>query len=314
MRAAAKLLCAVNKIPRRYWAPLALSAVFTVALVIVISGPVSRGDGLEREAAVKQDQTGPSPGGQLDKKIADIEESLKNNPEDLKTLFEAGLLKFRKGPAFYPGAIADLEKARQLGLADERLFYYLGVMYQGVGLYDFACEEYHKFLRNHPGDFEISMRLAKLDYDALRFSESARGYETLKLKYPKNPVVLENLTLALWKNNQDYTQSLLELKGLGSEAAFRAVYTEGTIAYELKDYARAERLLKSTVSNAEYRALIDLAQAYWLLGNSALKLKDNDEAFDAFTGLLKLNPSHEEAKSLLARLERARKAAAKKKK
>lgn len=305
---------AVNKIPHHYWAPLALSAVFTAALGIVISGPAARRGGLEREVIAKLGETEPALGGRLDRKIAGVEERLKTNPEDLKALFEAGLLKFRKGPTLYPGAIADLEKARQLGLADERLFYYLGVMYQGVGLYDFACEEYRKFLRNRPDDFEISMRLAKLDYDALRFSEAARGYEILKLKYPKNPVVLENLTLALWKNNQDYSKSLLELKGLGSEAAFRAAYTEGTIAYDLKDYPRAERLLKSTLSNAEYCALIDRARAYWFLGDSALKLKDNGVAFDAFTELLKLNPSHEEAKSLLARLERARKAAAKKKK
>lgn len=305
---------AVNKMPLRHWAAPALSAVLTAVLVILISGPSVRRSGLEREVIAEPGGgTGLPAGTQLDGKIAGVEEALKTAPEDLKTLFEAGLLKFRKGPAFYPDAIANLEKARQLGLADERLFYYLGVMYQGVGLYDFACEEYRKFLRNRPGDFEISMRLAKLDYAALRFSEAVRDYELLKLKYPKNPVVLENLTLALWKNNQDYSQNLLELKGLGFEAAFRAAYVEGIIAYELKDYSRAGRLLKSALSDAKYSAFIDRVRAYWLLGDSALKLKDNDGAFAAFTELLSLNPSHEEAKSLLARLEKARKTDAKKK-
>jgi len=314
VRAADKLSRVVNKIPQHYRVPLALLAVFAVALIVVISGLSARRGVLEREVIAKPGETGPASGGQLDKKIAGVEEALKTNPEDLKALFEAGLLKFRKGPAFYPDAIADLEKARQFGLADERLFYYLGVMYQGVGLYDFACEEYRKFLRNRPGDFEVSMRLAKLYYTALRFAEAVRDYEILQLEYPKNPVVLENLTLARWKNKQDYSKTLLELKGLGSEAAFRAEYTEGIIAYELKDYSSAGRLLKSALSNAEYSALIDRARAYWLLGDSAMKLKDNDGAFAAFTELLKLNPSHEEAKSLLARLERSRKAAAKKKK
>ncbi|MCX5784103.1 MAG: tetratricopeptide repeat protein [Elusimicrobia bacterium] len=303
---------AVNKVPLRYRAPLALSVFFLTVLIFALAVPRAWRGGLEREAFQREEQTSPALEKRLDRKIALAQERLKTDPEDLKALFNSGLLKFQKGPAFYPDAIADFEKARQLGFSDDRLFYYLGVMYQGVGLYDFAGDEYRKFLRNRPDDFEISMRLAKLDYAAGRFPEAARGYEILELKYPKTPVVLENLVLARWKNNQDYSKTLLALKGLGGEAAFRAVYTEGRIAYDLKDYAKAAASLKSTLANAEYSPLIDRAQAYWLLGDSSLKLKDNDGAFSAFSELLKINPAHEEAKSLLARLERARKAAAQK--
>jgi len=301
------LLRAVERIPVRCRVPLVFFAVVAAFFAAVICGPAARRGGLEREPL--EFSPGPASDARLDEKIAKAEETLKAEPENLKTLFKAGVLRFRKGPAFYPDAIASLEKARQLGLADERLFYYLGVMYQGVGLYDFAGEEYRKFLRNRPGDFEVSMRLAKLDYAALRFPEAVRGYEALRLKYPKKRLVLENLILALWKNNQDYSNVLLELRGLGREAAFRADYTEGLIAYELKDHPRAARLFRAVLENAEYGALIDRAGAYWMLGDSAMKQKDSDGAFAAFTELLKLNPSHEEAKSLLARLEKARKAA-----
>lgn len=301
----------VNKVPCRYRTPLALSGFFLMALIIAVTGPRACRRGLEREAFPREEQTSLALDKQLDRKIALAQERLKINPEDLKALFNSGLLKFQKGGAFYPDAIADLEKARQLGLSDDRLFYYLGVMYQGVGLYDFACDEYRKFLRNHPDDFEISMRLAKLDYAAGRFPDAVRDYEILELKYPKTPVVLENLVLARWKNNQDYSKAILALKDLGDEAVFRAIYTEGRIAYELKNYSKAAAAFKSTLANAEYSSLIDQAQTYWMLGDSSLKLKDDDGAFSAFSALLKLNPAHEEAKLLLARLG---KAAAKKKK
>ena len=298
------------KIPRRYRAALVLAPAFLAALsLFVYQGSPNRG-GLIRESAEPSAKIPPS----LDRQLAAVEKRLQDNPENLKALFASGLLKFRKGSSFYPDAIADFEKARQLGLCDERLFYYLGVMYQGVGLYDFACDEYKKFLRNRGDDFEIFMRLAKLHYAAGRFPEAARDYEALRLKHPQNPLILENLALSLWKNKQDYSQPLSELRSQGGRAALRAGFTEGRICYELKDYSRTRELLAPVLSSASVAGFMDAAEACWMLGDSSMKLKDAAGARAAFSELLKINPAHEEAKSLLARLEKAAKAAEKNKK
>ena len=52
-------------------------------------------------------------------------------------------------------SINALEKARSLGANSESLFYYAGVMYEALGLPDYAANELSKYLRHHPEDYEI---------------------------------------------------------------------------------------------------------------------------------------------------------------
>ena len=55
-----------------------------------------------------------------------------------------------------------LEKARSLGATSESLFYYAGVMYEALGLPDYAVNELSKYLRHYPDDYDTQMRLANL--------------------------------------------------------------------------------------------------------------------------------------------------------
>jgi tetratricopeptide (TPR) repeat protein len=246
--------------------------------------------------------------GKLDRKLAAFEERIRNNPNDIKAFFEAGLLKFQKGPGSYVEAISDLETARSRGFSDIRTFYYLGRMYQAMGLYDFALEEYRRFLNNRPEDFEVRMLEAKLLFTLGRYPQSVKAYEDLSAAYPKNILALENLALARWKNKQAPDPILDALRGVGPEGAFRAGYISGSIAYENKNYAAAAPLLALAASDSlKYPGFLDRAGLYRMLSDSYVKLKSDVQAISALNELLKISSADDEARSLLARLTKARK-------
>lgn len=253
--------------------------------------------------------------GRLDRRLAGLAERTGKDPNDIQAFFEAGILKFQKGPGSYIEAISDLETARSRGLADIRVFYYLGRMYQAEGLYDFALEEYRRFLNNRPGDFEVRMLAGKLLFSSGQYAQAVKEYETLKAALPENVLVLENLALSRWKNKQDPKPVIDILRGLGAEAVFRAGYVSGLMAYESKDYAAAAPLLERAAGESpRYPDFSDMAGVYRMLSDSYVKLKSEAKAVSALGELLKINPADDEARSLLARLSRAQKQSAAKKK
>jgi tetratricopeptide (TPR) repeat protein len=291
-----------------YGAPLWLFAVFIfIAAYAVFTRETGPAAGrFPRAAADFLEKS------RLDGKLAGLDERIRNNPNDIQALFEAGILKFQKGPDSYIDAISDLETARSRGVADIRIFYYLGRMYQAVGLYDFALEEYRRLLNNRPEDFEVRMLTAKLFYASGNYPQAVREYETLSAAHPDNLPALENLALSRWKNKQDPQPVLDRLGELGPEAAFRSGYIAGRMAYEKKDYASAAPLLsRAAAESAKYPDFSDLALVYQMLGDSFLKLRSDAGAVFALTELLKLTPANEEARSQLARLTKARERAAK---
>jgi tetratricopeptide (TPR) repeat protein len=301
---------AVRKIIHSYGAPLGMLLFFVLAALYVFMGRVNR--------AAPDFPRLPSDfmqAAKAERRLAELQPALAANPDDMQALAESGRLKYQLGPARYVEAIADLERARSLGLVDVRSFYYLGNMYQAVGLYDFAAQEYRRFLNNYPGDSEVRMLLGKLSYAAGDYAGAVREYETLLKGGSPDPVLLENLALARWKNNQDYSRALADLRAQGPDGVFLADYAEGRIAYELKDYAKASPLLAKAVSASPAGGgFADQAGLLWLAGDSAWKNKDQEAAYGFLQQLLKLSPAHEEGRSLLAKIEKARKAEARKKK
>lgn len=298
-----------------YGVPAGLFVVFTVIVVYAVStmnsSLSSRSSSLFPRARTEFLES-----GRLDRKLAALDERIKGNPNDIQAFFEAGLLKFQKGPERYVDAISDLETARFRGLADIRIFYYLGRMYQAVGLYDFALDEYRRFLNNRPEDLEVRLLAAKLLFSSGKYPLAVKEYEDLDARHPKNIIVLENLALSRWKNAQDPKPILAVLGGLGPEAAFRAGCVSGRIDYENKDYASAAaKLERAAAELPKYPEFPDGAALYRMLIDSCVKLKSEARAISALNELLKISPVNDEARSLLARLTKARnKAAAKKKK
>lgn|GEM_PF-1177508 len=272
----------------------------------VIAGAMFMRDGLADKGFLPRAGLGLMEAGRLDRRLAALEERVKSDPNDIQAYFESGLLKFQKGPAGYIDAISDLETARSRGMADVRIFYYLGRMYQAVGLYDFALDEYRRFLNNRPDDFEVRMLTAKLFYSAGKYPQAVREYEALNVERDGDPLILENLALARWKNKQDPGPVLDSLLELGGEAAFRAGYVSGRMAYESKNYAAAvPPLEKAAASAPEFPAFSDLALVYRMLGDACMKTRNETGAIAALNGLLRLEPGDAEARSQLSRLMKA---------
>ncbi|MEK7720953.1 MAG: tetratricopeptide repeat protein, partial [Elusimicrobiota bacterium] len=181
---------ALKKFLQSYGAPLGMFLFFMLAALYIFMGrgrspipefPRASGEFMQSARA--------------ERRLAELGRILTENPGDIKALAESGRLKYQLGQPRYIEAIADLERARRLGLADIRSFYYLGVMYQAVGLYDFAAQEYRKFLNNFPEDAEARMLLAKLCYAAGDYPGAVREYEKLLGEGGRDPVLLENLVV-----------------------------------------------------------------------------------------------------------------------
>ena len=184
---------------------------------------------------------------QLNASIVSAQERLKVNPQDISTLVELGTLHFEKGKEYYPDAINELEEARELGALDPRIFYCLGVMYQEVGLYQFALDEYKRFLRHYPDDKEIRLLEAKLLYKQNSFADAVKEYERLKFSNPGDSLVEENLGLSLWgaKSVDRAIDSFNQLRGMGPDLAKRAEFYLGQISFDKGDYKAAlDHLLK----------------------------------------------------------------------
>lgn len=297
----------VGKLLHSYGAPLGMFLFFMLAALYVFMGRANR-------AAPDFPRTSSQfiQAAKAERRLAELQPVLAANPDDMQALAESGRLKYQLGQPRYIEAIADLERARSLGLADARTFYYLGCMYQAVGLYDFAAQEYRKFLNNFPKDAEARMLLAKLSYVAGDYAGAVREYELLLKDGNTDPVLLENLALARWKNGLDYSKTLSDLRAQGPAGVFLADYAEGRINYEGKEYAKASVFLnKAAAVTGTAAEFSDRAGLLWLAGDAAYKNKDAEGAYTYLQELLKLNPVHEEGRVLLAKLEKARKADAK---
>jgi len=291
---------ALKKIIHSYGAPLGMLLFFMLAALYVFMGsgrgplpefPRTPGEFMQSARA--------------ERRLGELRAVLAENPDDLEALAESGRLKYQLGQPRYIEAIADLERARLLGMADPRSFYYLGSMYQAVGLYDFAAQEYRKFLNNFPQDSEARMLLAKLCYSSGDYPGAVREYEKLRAAGGRDPVLLENLVLARWKNAQDYSDALADLRQLGAAGAFLGDYAEGRIKYELKDYAGAQELLKKAAEAAPVAgAFADQTSLLWMAGDSAYRNKDREGAAVYLGQLAGISPDHEEGRSLLAKIEK----------
>lgn len=244
---------------------------------------------------------------QLNAAIAAAQERLRADPQDISSLVELGTLHFEKGKDSYPEAINELEEARELGALDPRIFYCLGIMYQEVGLYPFALEEYRRFLRHYPEDKEIRMLSAKLLYKQGRFSEAVSEYERLKFHFPNDSLVEENLGLSLWgaKTVERAVDSFKRLLALGGDHARRAHFYLGQIASDNGEWSKGLEHLehcKTAPGDPGFgipadKVLAAVAAARGNLGQLA-------EAREAWEQVLVLSPGDAKAKAAVRDLTR----------
>lgn len=235
---------------------------------------------------------------------------LSENSQDIAAMVQLGILHFEKGEDFYIDAANELEEARDLGAQDTRIFYCLGVIYQKFGLYNFAMEEYRRFLRNHPEDRETRMLLAFLLYQQGRYSDAVSEYERLKFHFPKDALIEENMALSLQaaKLHDRAAESFKTLMTFGPAAALRARLHLGEMDYERGRYAPALENFKLVAVGLQDGTLkpddVSAEKIYALLAATYRGLNLPEESRSAWRKVLEVVPGDPKANAALKELNR----------
>jgi len=139
--------------------------------------------------------SGISP-GKLEKILQQTDESLQKNPADLQALVDRGVVHFHMGPEFYDESHDELSEAWRSGAFDTRIFYYLGILYENLSVFEEAQKQYRRFLNHEPQDLEIRLRLARIEFHMKNWQEAIDQYQKLVLENPKDVTSILNLGLA----------------------------------------------------------------------------------------------------------------------
>jgi tetratricopeptide (TPR) repeat protein len=178
---------------------------------------------------------------QADRQIDSAKSYLNSHPDDFNTYVALAMAYYAKGPEHYVEAMNALEKARSLGATNEHLFYYAGVMYEALGLPDYAINEFSKYLRHYPNEYETMIRLANLYYRQKRIDEAQKLYQDALHLWPKDATAWFNFAL-INKEKANYPVALNcldQVVKIAGRLPPGGLYEEGEI-YRLKgDSAKA---------------------------------------------------------------------------
>jgi tetratricopeptide (TPR) repeat protein len=175
-----------------------------------------------------------SPSG-ADHMIDSAKSYLSSHPDDINANVALAMAYYQKGPDHYVDAMNSLDKARALGATDDHLFYYAGVMYEALGLPDYASNELEKYLRHHPNEYETTIRLANLYFRQKRLDEAYALYNDANHAWPKDATAWFNLAI-IHKEKGNYPEALKcleEVSNIAGRLPAGGLYQEGEI-YRLK--------------------------------------------------------------------------------
>ena len=239
--------------------------------------------------------------------------ALQSNPDNIQAMVDLAVVLYQRGPDRYLNteavlerpwemcALQLLERARHLGSLDERLFFYLGAMYESKGLPTDAADNFERHLRRHPEDLETRLRLGNLYYRLEELDKSAAAYRRVLEQRPGDPLVSFNLALVL-------RDKKLWQEGLAALAPF----TEGGRSLPSGGWKLLGDLRRGAQSPSEALACyrreleisgdsLELALAMAVVHGD---LKDNDLAVRCWERVLQFDPDHREARANLRRLKR----------
>jgi tetratricopeptide (TPR) repeat protein len=226
---------------------------------------------------------------------------LEKDPENIPAIIDLAIAYFEQGPDKYLEALDLLEKARDLGALDERIFYYLGSMYEVKGLPAYAIPEYERFLRRHPEDTETRLRLGNLYYRTGDLDKAVQAYKRVLELRPEDPLVVFNLALAyrdreMWEEGLNLLKSVLQ-KGQSLPAGGYKLL--GDLYRGLGDYPQA--LENYHLEFSQNKEDPDLAEAMALAYE---KTEDFVQAVAQWERVLELDPKNREAKKKIRLLKK----------
>lgn len=242
---------------------------------------------------------------ELEAVISRTEARILENPEDMKALVELGMAYFQTEDEERHVKTANaLEKARDLGSLDPRIFYYLAVSYEALNVPTFAVLWFERHLRNFPEDVETRIRLANLLYNQKNYVLAISHYEQARDALRReDPILLINLGLAYKENNQrpEALKTLEAARSIWKGPWPKDVSLELGILYSengdwdkaLSSFQDEERVNPDSVELTER-----LAEAYE-------KKQMISEAVAAWEKVLTLKPSDSSAKKKIRSLKAA---------
>jgi predicted Zn-dependent protease len=221
-------------------------------------------------------------------------------PDDASALIDLAIASFESGSGDYVKGLEYVERARDLGALDERLFYYAGVMYEAQGLSEYAVPEYEKYLRRHPEDLDTRLRLANLFYRMEELDKSIDAYRLVLASKLGDPLVSYNLAMA-YRDKKSWADGLEALKP----------FLEGGTSLPSGGHKLLGDLYRG--SGDAQRGLAEYEKELALSGESAelasgMAQADEDlhliaSAIERWQKVIQLDPNHREARIRLRRLK-----------
>lgn len=261
------------------------------------------------------------PEKKLNSKLKRIEQKLEKNPGDLKALVDKGVVCFFKGPSSMADALNALNTAWQFGALDKRIFYYSGILYENLSLFEESQRQYERFLRHEPDDREIQMRLARLLFRMEKWDEAVNVYQELIGKNPNDVTALINCGLAYAKRLDELKTGKKKLEEKEKEEMLICVqegvhYLESAskIQKELPEgiYLTLAKLyqengnFEKAVSACQYeiKKSTNAAEPLLILGNAYEKLNQQENALETYNQLSGLLPRNNTVQSKIRSLKK----------
>ncbi|HRY30367.1 MAG TPA: tetratricopeptide repeat protein [Elusimicrobiota bacterium] len=232
--------------------------------------------------------------------------SLEKDPENIAAWIETAVARFEEGPAQYLPALEALERARDLGAVDPRLFYYAAVMYEAVGLPDYAQPDYARYLRHRPDDAEVRLRLANLQYRLGDYDKAIEEYSRLAAARPRDAVLACNLAAA-YREKQRWPEGIELLERVSRDGAplpDGGYKIWGDLHRGAGDPRRALENYHTELTRQ--KDSIELAGA---MAGAYEQLQDWPQAMDQWKRVAELDPKHRLAREKIRSLQRKIRAA-----
>lgn len=209
---------------------------------------------------------------------------------------EQSELFLNKGISFleagqYNSALKDLLEAEKYYSGNPKVHYYLGMSYHGKGMKDQAIEEFKKAISLDENYSEAHNYLGTLYSDRKLWDQAIEEFDKALSNplYDTPSMALYNAAWAYY-SKKDYKTALAkyqEALRIDPMTRLRPQIEKnvGLIYYDQDDIPEAIRHFKKSVELDS-----SLFDAYFLLGQSYLKVKDNKNARKAFQTVIQLSP------------------------
>ena len=191
----------------------------------------------------------------------------------------------------YTRALKELLESEKYYSGNPKVHYYLGMAYHGKGLQDEAIEEFEKAIsldENYP---EAHNYLGTLYSERKLWDKAIKEFEQALNNhlYDTPDMPLYNMAWAYY-SKKDYKMALAkyqEVLNRDHQTGLRPQIEKniGFIYYDQNNFIEAIKYLKKSVELDS-----SLFDAYFILGQCYLKIKDNNNARIAFQNVIQLSP------------------------